>query len=537
MSEPACKQSGSATFAYSSRNACRDRAHDAVAGAVIIGAALGGLHFFYSRGLTNIYGDAIAHMEGARRLTDSLAPGYAEIGSVWLPLFHVLVGPLAMNDHLWRTGLGGSLVSEAAFAVSGWFLFRLATKMNGTRAAGWLALTGFVLAPNMLYAASTPLTEPLAIMWAVLMVYELFCFQQLQRWGPLVLASVAAFLGSWTRYDGWFLLPFAALFVLWVSRGTWTVRFRRAVVFSVISAAGPLLWVAHNAWRFGNPLEFYKGPYSARAIYAHQLATTGFRYPTDGSLLLSTRYYIEDLKLVIGVWPLELAVLGVVAWIADRRRRGRRSAALLFLVPLAFYVESMAHAGVPIYVPTLFPHTYYNLRYGLEMLPAMSLWPTFLLSAELPFWARWAMLPVLVAIVLFQDISMARRGASELVVAKEAILNTPCRSKDEQSIIQYLRAHFDGQVILMAAGKYPCVMPQVGIDYRRTLTEMNRQYWNRLQVNASPWVGWVIRGEGDPVDELMRAYPRAFNDFVRVADFHFAGEEAVQIYRREIGSE
>ena len=98
---------------------------------------------------------------------------------------------------------------------------------------------------------------------------------------------------------------------------------RRAGLFLLIAGAGPLLWVVHNAYRFGNPLEFYNGPFSARAIYAHQIAITGFRYPTDGSLLLSARYYLEDLKLIIGAWPLELAVLGMMVWALDASARRR----------------------------------------------------------------------------------------------------------------------------------------------------------------------------------------------------------------------
>src|SRR5271157_4744579 len=131
-------------------------------GAVTVAA----LSFFYSRGLTNIYGDAIAHMEGARRIFDSLTPGYAEIGSVWLPLFHLLAAPLALSDFLWKTGLAGSIVSSAAFAGTAWLLYRLGTAVNGGRAAGMLALAGILLSPNLLYLAGTPLTEPLAIFWA-----------------------------------------------------------------------------------------------------------------------------------------------------------------------------------------------------------------------------------------------------------------------------------------------------------------------------------------------------------------------------------
>src|SRR5574337_608546 len=89
---------------------------EGAAAAVIVAVAAANLRFFYSRGLSNLYGDGIAHMEGARRIFDSLTPGYAEIGSVWLPLYHLIVSPLAQSDFLWRSGLAGSLVSTVAFA-------------------------------------------------------------------------------------------------------------------------------------------------------------------------------------------------------------------------------------------------------------------------------------------------------------------------------------------------------------------------------------------------------------------------------------
>ena len=124
----------------------------------IVATAAASLYVFYSRGLTNLYGDGIAHMEGARRLFDSLTPGYAEIGTVWLPLYHLLAAPLAVNNFLWRSGLGGSLISEAAFALAAWFVYRLALEMNRSRAAGWVALAIFLFCPSMMYLASTPLT-------------------------------------------------------------------------------------------------------------------------------------------------------------------------------------------------------------------------------------------------------------------------------------------------------------------------------------------------------------------------------------------
>jgi hypothetical protein len=517
--------------------AAPDRASPAVAaaaGTAILLVALGSLAYSYSQGLINTYGDSIAHMEGARRLFDSQTPGYAEIGTVWLPLFHVLASPLALSDFLWRTGLGGAIVSSVAFIIAAWLIFRLALGMNRDSVAAVVALAAFLLCPDMDYLASTPLTEPLNIMWFVLMVYGLFRFQQSQRHRALAGASVAGLFGTLTRYDLWYVLPFAALFVLLAKDGPWSGRFKHAALFSVIAGAGPVLWLVHNALRFGDMLEFYNGPFSAKAIYAHQAATTGFRYPTDGSLVLSAHYFLADLELVIGVWPLALALLGLVAWAAERREQARRAAGLLFLVPLPFYLQSMAHAAVPLYVPTLFPNTYYNLRYGLEMLPAVAVGCSFLVSSRLGRRLRLACGVLLVALIAAQAAANLSAGVRELPVVKEGLLNNPCRSKAEQTVIRVLRGQYDGRLILMTVGKWPCVMPTLDIPFRKTLTESNRESWLGLRFGADSSVGWIVRGDGDSVDELMRRYPEAFKNFELVEREKSPGEDGVSIYRRKM---
>jgi hypothetical protein len=507
----------------------RSRSDGAVA-ICIAAISLAAVCFFYLRGLTNIYGDAIAHMEGARRIFDSLTPGYGEIGAVWLPLFHLFAAPLARNDFLWRTGLAGSFVSCAAFAGVAWFIYRLGTAVGGSRAAGVLALAGVLLSPNVLYLASTPLTEPLALFWSVLVVYELFRYQQSGRMRAVLAAGGAAFLGTLTRYDEWYVLPFAALFVLLARRQSWQLRFRHAFIFSLVAGAGPMLWLLHNAYRFSNPLDFYNGPFSAQAIYAHQLATTAFPYPTDGKFLLSGRYYVEDLKLVFGIVPLQLAILGLLAWSMNRTVWAKGAAAFLFLVPLPFYVQALAYADVPLYMPTLFPYTYYNLRYGVEMLPALALFPIFLLSPSVPRGMRYGFLAFFLALFVWQAYSLLSRGAEGLVVVREGILNTPCRSGRQQAIIRFLREHYDGGRVLVAAGKWPCVMPAVGIHYRNTISDTNRKYWRNLQTGAAKQVEWIIRGDGDAVDQLMRAYPQAFAKFQLLDRESFPNEGSVAIY-------
>ena len=74
--------------------------------------------------------------------------------------------------------------------------------------------------------------------------------------GNAVAAAFFSCAASLTRYEGWTLIPLVALLLL-VTRG-----WKRAVVFGAIASLAPLYWLGHNWVYFGNPLEFYNGPYS-----------------------------------------------------------------------------------------------------------------------------------------------------------------------------------------------------------------------------------------------------------------------------------
>ena len=63
---------------------------------------------------TNLdYGDAMAHQTIARRILDSKAPGLQQLGTVWLPLPHLLLMPLVQNLFLFRTGIAACILGTA----------------------------------------------------------------------------------------------------------------------------------------------------------------------------------------------------------------------------------------------------------------------------------------------------------------------------------------------------------------------------------------------------------------------------------------
>src|SRR5207247_3920492 len=124
---------------------------------------------------------------------------------------------------------------------------------------------------------------------------------------------------------------------------------------------------------------------------------------------------------------------------------------------------------------------------------------SFLVAPGLKPRLQHVLAAVLIGLILAQAVATFRHGPSELAVVKEGLLNTPCGSKTQQAMIHFLRSTYDGQTILMTAGKYPCVLPELDIHFRKTLSESNRSY--RLALHAGPpkWVGWILRGDGDGV--------------------------------------
>src|SRR6266478_8469630 len=75
--------------------------------------------FYYLRsGELLLYGDAVAHINIARRVVDSMTPGPLQLGTVWLPLPHILMLPFVVSRWMWQTGIGGAIPSLIAYLLS-----------------------------------------------------------------------------------------------------------------------------------------------------------------------------------------------------------------------------------------------------------------------------------------------------------------------------------------------------------------------------------------------------------------------------------
>jgi len=446
----------------------------------------------WNRGYTLYDGDAEAHLNIARRILDSRTPGPEQIGTGWLPLPHLLMLPLAMHDAWWKNGLAGALPSAVYFAMAGAFLFAAARRVFDSTVAAMAATLLFALNPNALYLGSVPMTEMLfaaslaALLWATLW------FRDTKFRAAIVAAAVASNAASLTRYEGWFLVPFAALFLWFTAR-----RKSDAVIFAALAALGPLAWLAHNQYYYSNPVEFYNGPWSAMAMHQRELVQ-GVVVPTDHNWIASIRYYLEATRLVAGTPLALLGVAGILVGLLGWFRRQSWSLAFLALTPL-FYLWSLHSAGADLYVPTLWPYTAYNTRYALPAL-MLAAFAGGALALLVPNRLRLLVVVGLVGLASLPWI------ASTPVCWREAYANSLARRDAQHQAAAFIEANYRaGAGIVLPLGELSGVMREAGIPLRESLHEGNHPAWEAML--AAPGLllheEWALANAGDEVDQTV----------------------------------
>lgn len=333
--------------------------------------------FFYSRGQTLAYDDSISHLLIAKRTLQGATPGLAQLGSVWLPLPHLVMAPFTVSNYLFYTGIGGSIISMAAFVATAVLLFKTAALMTDSRAAGWIAAFIFIADPNMLYLQSTPMTESLLFACIAAAVYQLLRWSISDDWRHLAMCALAVFLATLTRYEGWVLLASVVVSIGYVMlrRGYGRGKSEaHAIFFLTVGAAGVLGWLLWNRIIFGSFLNFATGKYAKPSLWV----SGADRAP--GHLLIAIKTYLIAATETVGApfLVLALAGLGVHLWRAGPRAESVAPLSLLVFLP--FFVVALYTGQRPLHV-TQVSGDLYNTRFGVVMLLPAALFGALALLA------------------------------------------------------------------------------------------------------------------------------------------------------------
>lgn len=475
--------------------------------------------FFGAHGWLLFYGDAEAHLNIARRIVDSQTPGYDQIGTVWLPMPHWLMLPFVRSDSLWRSGLAGAIPSSLCFVTAGAFLFAAVRRVFDSTAAAATATALFAGNPNLLYLQSTPMTEALFFACLMAVLYFSVRFRQTQGWAATAAAGVACALGTLARYEAWFLIPFAAAYFLIDAQRR---RAGFAALFAVLAVLGPLFWLGHNWWLTGDALAFYRGPYSAQAI---QGSTP---YPGHGDWRLAWLYFRTAAQLCLGPGLVWAGLAGLAAGFARRAFWPL----LLLALPPVFYLWSMHSAASPIFVPGLWPNSYYNTRYGLAVLPLWA-FASAALVALVPRRARAA--AALLVTAAGTGYWAVHPSQENWIAWKESQVNSEGRRLWVREAAGFLGPRYHrGAGILTSFGDLTAIYRETGIPLRETFTGDNGLPWQATVTRPDLFLHqqWAVVIGGDDAQSAINRAAR-FGIHYRLEKMIVAPKSPViEIYRR-----
>jgi len=454
------------------------------------------LHY-HSLGLTLSHYDARGHLIVARRIFDSITPGWQQIGAVWLPLPHLINALPAQVDFFYRTGASGVAISVVSFAVAAGAIAWIVAALSGSELPALAAAIVFVLNPNVLYLQSTPMTEPLLLALTTLGVA--LTIESIRRPRTASLehaAGVVLALACLTRYEAWPVTVTVLVIVLWI-------RWR---------ASGSVVQAIHDTL----PLAVYPAAavvgfsIFSRVVIGEWFVANGFFVPENkalGDLWLAAKEIGWGVERLSRYWLVWAAVCGLgVA--AARAFLGRPESLLVFALlttgatPLAAF-----YRGHP-----------FRIRYMVPLLAVQAIG-----VGLVPGVFRRLRIPATVAAAALAIATLRPLDASSpmVVEAQWDRPNTAVRAE----VTACLQRPLSGGKIMASMGSLGHYMQEAsrsGLELRDFLHEGNGDIWLAALDDPRPFADWILIEEkaegGDMLAHLARERPRFLDGYSRVCE-------------------
>lgn len=480
-------------------------------------------YIFYKNGLGLAYNDARSHLDIGRRVVENLKPGIAQLGSVWLPLNHVLMIPLIWNDFMWHSGLAGAIWSMISYVATAIIIYKFLEKLNCGPLARIIGVIVFAANLNILYLQSTAMTELLLLGTMTAGTYYLLLWAKDQTILNLLKASFWIMLSTLVRYDGWFLLLFATAIVAiitFVKKGKDLIgRYRQTegvmVLFLTLGALGIFLWIIWNWAIFKDPLYFALGPFSAHT-QQQQLLQAG-NLATKGNIVLSTKTYFYALFYNSYTLPVIFATVGALAlWLNKKISTSVKIATSALLAPLAFNIVALYLGFSVLFIQGIAGNTWFNVRYGIMLAPTIAIFLGYLVDRfkDLRYLVIFLTILVLGVSLVNGDavtIDDARVGSSQKNVSEVAgWLNK--NAKDQPGFI------------LISVASHDAIIFSSGLPMSKFIHEGTGAYWKSATTSPDHWARWIImrtHDENDLTYKLVSQSP-GFANFELVGHYPFA---------------
>lgn len=472
---------------------------------------------FYKNGLGLAYNDARSHLDIGRRVVEGLKPGLAQLGSVWLPLPHLLMVPTIWNDFMWHSGLAGGLQSMISFVATGAIIY-LFLRLLGVGLLGRIVgVTVFFLNLNILYLQSIAMTELLLLFTMTLGVYELTKWHKSEDILSLIRAAFWIMLATLIRYDGWFLLAYSAglvVYHVWKNRGYKPAE-GMFILFCTLGGFGIFLWLLWNQLIFKDALYFAFGPFSAHS-QQNQLESAGVLM-TKKNLALSLQVYFYAMIYNSTAYVVLLGAIGAAAlWLDKWIVTPVRLATTALFAPLIFNILALYLGHSVLFVQGISGDTWFNVRYGIMMMPSLAIFIGYLIDRVKV--GRISLLALYAFVIFF---SVANNDA---VTIDDARVGSSQKNVSEVSGWLGRYAENEKGFILISAASHDAIIFSSGLPMKRYIHEGTGTYWTSATANPDRWAKWIVMRTHDDNDLTWKAVSRTpgFVNYELMAKYPFA---------------
>lgn len=473
--------------------------------------------FSYETGLGLLYNDARSHLDIGRRVVENLKPGFAQLGSVWLPLPHFLMIFTVWNDFMWHSGLSGTMQSMISYVATSLLIYLLLKEL-GVDIFGRLVGAGvFALNLNIIYMQSTAMTELLLVATMTAGAYELVIWHKDENLFRLIRVAFWVLISTLIRYDGWFLFLFIAGLVFFHTSRKYGLKKAEGTVilFMTLAGFGIFLWFLWNFMIFKDPLYFAYGPYSANTQQSAMEAAGAL--PTKHNLYISFITYLYALVYNSNPFFILIAAIGACLLLFDRRISiPVRIASTTLFVPFFFNVSALYLGHSSLYVKDLMG-SWFNVRYGLVMIPTIAVFAGYFVYRVKSM--RYLFLGLFFLVTFFSYVSRDTVSLDDATSGSSG--------KNVKEVSGWLRRNAEGKegFVLISVASHDAIIFSSGMAMSRFIHEGTGDYWDLATTHPSSWARWIIMrtyDEGDNTYRLLRYNKEFINDYKLIRKYPFA---------------
>ncbi len=503
-----------------------------------LAAALGGALVawrYHTLGLTLSHYDARGHLIVARRIFDSITPGWQQIGAVWLPLPHLLNAIPVQIDLFYRSGAAAVVMSIGEYAIAAGAIAWIVLRLTESTCSAVAATAVFALNPNVLYLQSTPMTEPLLIATTTVAVAMLLSWS---RWSHADLKACATpdpSSDSGNLSSGACL---QACVVGWALALACLTRYEAWPV--TVSALAAAAW---TRWRRGQPLISALRDVSAIAIYPALaiIVFAIFSRVVVGAWFVGSDFFVPENKALgnplmaaaeIG-WGVRMLSGSALSWLAGM---GLVLAAGLGLTSrrradAAIVIALLGMAAIP-WTAFLKGHPF-RIRYMVPLMAIEAIGAGYAAGVVPNARVRAACAIALLLLAGYQ-LRPLDASAPMVVEAQWDRPNAPLRAQVTACIARPL----NGAKIMASMGSLGHYMQEAsrsGLAIRDFLHEGNGDIWLAALEGPRPFAAWILIEEkaegGDMLAKRSREKPGFLSGYTRLCE-----GAGLALYRRAEGS-